>query len=563
MNGTVIPFTPIAVDFWQIRKCSNIRLFFLSHMHTDHTSGLSSTWKKPIYCSPVTAKLLRWKLQVDEMWIHPLELDESHLLNLDEAGRETMTVTLMDANHCPGSAMFLFQGYFGTILYTADFRYTPVMFEQPPLNREQRIDILYLDNTNCDPEVTVLARQDAAEQIKGIIGSYPEHDIVIGLYCLGKESLLTELALAFKTWIVVSPQRLEMFQLLGLPNVFTSEEGAGRIRVVEQSKINSYNMIRWNREHPTKAILPTSRKHKVFHPDIHVVCYSDHSSFEELQEFVSRLRPCSLIPVVRGMGCESYFRHHLSPRDESQRFKVPESVERFMQQDTGCQQVPLRQVNSRLRSLNISRGVVFDSPDSKKAPEEGRPDCNGASNPSESENSLESCDDIMAEDFSPQSMSKANTVDSALNFLKRKFRIPLAMFERAEAPSPVKVMPIHVKARQASLLDVWGGEECTRPAVSSSSLPSGIHLDLASNANTSRSSNGNLSSSSSDVQDSLERASSSSSSAHVKRTRKRKHSMTNGMAVSARCCASLQAFDAIVEQYFKKRHKACISHYYD
>lgn len=65
VNGKVIPHTPLAVDFWQVRKCPRTRLFFLSHMHSDHTVGLTSTWSdRPIYCSPTTATLLRLKLQV-------------------------------------------------------------------------------------------------------------------------------------------------------------------------------------------------------------------------------------------------------------------------------------------------------------------------------------------------------------------------------------------------------------------------------------------------------------------------------------------------------------------
>lgn len=64
MNGALIPHTPIAVDFWSLRRAGAARLFFLSHMHSDHTVGLSSTWARPLYCSPITAYLVHRHLQV-------------------------------------------------------------------------------------------------------------------------------------------------------------------------------------------------------------------------------------------------------------------------------------------------------------------------------------------------------------------------------------------------------------------------------------------------------------------------------------------------------------------
>ncbi|XP_075189746.1 5' exonuclease Apollo-like [Anomaloglossus baeobatrachus] len=355
MSGTILPNTPIAVDCWQIRKCSHIRLFFLSHMHSDHTMGLSSTWRKTLYCSPVTAKVLTHKLQVKSTWINPLEVGVCHMLPLDDCGIETVAVTLIDANHCPGSVMFLFEGYFGTVLHTGDFRYDPVMLAYPPL-RNLKIDVLYLDNTNCDPDQRLPSREEATKQIKELIEKYPYHDIVIGLYSIGKESLLVELAKVFQSWIVVSPQRLELLTLLEIEDVFSALDGDGRIRVVDHAEVNYSNLKKWNTVHPTIAILPTSQKLKVWHKDIHVVPYSDHSSYDELIAFVSRLKPLSIIPVVKAKQCLSLLRPYLSSEKARPCVKIPDSVKYSMKSQLNSRNVKIHKVSNR----PIPRGVEFE-----------------------------------------------------------------------------------------------------------------------------------------------------------------------------------------------------------
>ncbi|KAL8576947.1 hypothetical protein ACOMHN_024223 [Nucella lapillus] len=329
MNGCIIPGTPIAVDFWQGGRHPGIKLFFLTHLHGDHVVGLTSSWRQPLHCSPITAQLLKQRYGIDPTLIRPLEVGQSHLIHCCQghcvrsfrsdktlagdgpkknASCDFMTVTVIDANHCAGAVMFLFEGRFGKILHTGDFRYSEDMFEEgSPLSQHVgTIDVVYLDNTYCSPQCVFPPRVEVVNQIIDIMKSHEGYDILFGVRGLGKEELLVTVALSVGEWVNVPPATLSLVTAVGFPNVFQTGHPDSRLRVVPFHTVSGHFVKELNRTKPTIVILPTALyqgidgKPYANIPEVFVVPYSDHSSYPELVQFVSKLKPVCVRPVVHG-----------------------------------------------------------------------------------------------------------------------------------------------------------------------------------------------------------------------------------------------------------------------
>lgn len=151
---------PIVVDGFRYGAVPNCTAYFLSHFHSDHYVGLTSKWNHgPIYCSRVTANLVRTRLKVDPQYVRELPWEAE--VEVPQTGG--VRVRGLDANHCPGSMMFLFEkgvpgGKKTRILHCGDFRADPSHLNHPLLRpekgkeKENRIDACYLDTTYLDPK---------------------------------------------------------------------------------------------------------------------------------------------------------------------------------------------------------------------------------------------------------------------------------------------------------------------------------------------------------------------------------------------------------------------------
>lgn len=130
----LITHTNILVDDFDFGKSfpEGTFVYFLTHFHADHYEGLSPRWNYgPINCTHATARFILDERNYPKLTcVHAHDYNKIETLTLPN--NHTVHYVLLDAKHIPGSAMILFQGFMGTILFTGDFRYEYSMVTENP-----------------------------------------------------------------------------------------------------------------------------------------------------------------------------------------------------------------------------------------------------------------------------------------------------------------------------------------------------------------------------------------------------------------------------------------------
>ncbi|THU92728.1 DRMBL-domain-containing protein [Dendrothele bispora CBS 962.96] len=262
----VLQGMPIAVDAFKYGAIPGVKAYFLTHAHSDHYTNLSSNWKNgPIYCSEGTANLIVHMLKVDRKWVHSLPMDTPTLI--PDTG--DVRVTLIEANHCPGSTLFLFEGkqttnagdstfkspFVGSsqmfrYLHCGDFRASPQHVLHPAV-RGKKIDHVYLDTTYLDPRYTfppqplvISACADLAKRIASgssldekkpnsmtswITTSRESKEkekakpgrilMVVGTYSIGKERIVKAIAKALHTKVYCDARKAAILRCQSDPEL--------------------------------------------------------------------------------------------------------------------------------------------------------------------------------------------------------------------------------------------------------------------------------------------------------------------------------------------------------
>jgi DNA cross-link repair 1A protein len=390
----------IVVDAFCYGKIPNATSYFLTHYHADHYGGLTKKFDHGmIYASTITKSLVVKLIGVDESKITVVDVGQEVEFTLENG--KVAKVTSIDANHCPGSVLFLFKIPNGngwcSYLHTGDMRFCREMLSHPALLSLPRLDGLYLDTTYARPQyqfpdqkqvvdavcellVALNTRKNGKmQQAKAVVrevmrsqledvnaivkkskspmsnllgwvtreavqhatvastgNSFHESKtlVIVGSYQIGKERMYQKIAQSLKTLVYVEAHKRRVLSCLqdeALMSVLTSDIKQAGVHVVNMGKLNAEELTAYMKTVRAKgapvnriiAIRPTGwtwtsnkgmgngslseivqqedgrqeivKKFTVANlcpydakPDVTVIPapYSEHSSYNELEEFV-------------------------------------------------------------------------------------------------------------------------------------------------------------------------------------------------------------------------------------------------------------------------------------
>ncbi|CAE6395842.1 unnamed protein product [Rhizoctonia solani] len=238
----VEPYNQIRVDDFTNTHYRPAWINLLSHIHSDHTQGLNTpSFSSQVVCSKDSKSMLLLLESVDNRINFDngvisqrkrtfatlqrggknhrdllLALPLNTPTKLDIGPNETAMVTLLDANHCPGSVMFLIEGKRGAILHTGDVRAEPAMISRLAQNdyiapylftngqQKKQLEAVYLDTASFIGTQVVPSKASAVQGLLGMIGMYPKDTLFyINIWTWGYEDLLIGIADCFNTKIHV------------------------------------------------------------------------------------------------------------------------------------------------------------------------------------------------------------------------------------------------------------------------------------------------------------------------------------------------------------------------
>ncbi|KAI0138993.1 beta-lactamase-like protein [Hypoxylon sp. NC0597] len=240
-NGIIHEFPDIRVDFFRGFDRQPPLACFLSHVHSDHLAGLDRLRSPFVYCSAATREILlrleKYPCRLNyakgifedprmQTYKHlakvlkPIPLDTPTVVELEPG--KNIQVTLLDANHCAGAVMFLFEGNGKAVLYTGDIRSEPWWVNSIARNPSiieystglKILDCVYLDTSMLD-DVLLQTKAEGLGELLEKVGRYPKDTIFhMQAWTYGYEEVWVALSKVLNSKIHVDKYKMGVYKSL-------------------------------------------------------------------------------------------------------------------------------------------------------------------------------------------------------------------------------------------------------------------------------------------------------------------------------------------------------------